>query len=363
MASDTRRAPASWMLCDASGHEQERGEAEAVIDDHGLNAGLAGVAFLDVDALRIAGRRIELELWPDGRLALKGLGRRHDAFVAELRRARNAARVAGMLAHAPEAARTFEGTVDSVPAGLAVYSTHLTVVPADGDPWQLPLGAVQGISRTEDPPGVTVKTAAASHAFGQLARLRDAFFEALVAARNAQSQWLERLTGERVFSDGQGIERARLAGFDSLLRNFSAPERHDGAQALLARCSGGEPRIGFVQLLDPGDESVGAKLPLPKDWASFLLVPAGRLVVMEILAGPCAATYVFEGEIGAVNADLQALHFRRAALALGEAEAKITTDNPHRLALRKLAPLQRLRAATRARLIHDEGWEKGVASL
>jgi hypothetical protein len=43
----------------------------------------------------------------------------------------------------------------------------------------------------------------------------------------------------------------------------------------------------------------------------FLLVPVGPLTVLEILAGPAAATYVFRDEIESVNRDLQLLHFRR----------------------------------------------------
>ena len=102
MVTDARRAVASWALCDASGREQERGEAEAVIDDGGINVGLAGVAFVDADALRAVDRRIELDIWPDGRLLIENLGRRHDSFLAELRRARNQARVEWLLSHAPE---------------------------------------------------------------------------------------------------------------------------------------------------------------------------------------------------------------------------------------------------------------------
>ena len=46
--------------------------------------------------------------------------------------------------------------------------------------------------------------------------------------------------------------------------------------------------------------------------------------MLEILAGPSAATYVFEAPIEDVNRDLQLLHFRRGALALTEAEAELT---------------------------------------
>jgi hypothetical protein len=130
----------------------------------------------------------------------------------------------------------------------------------------------------------------------------------------------------------------------------------DGARELLALAAGGEPRLGYAQLLDPDGETLAARAPLPEHWASFLLVPVGPRVVLEVLAGPSAATYVFEGTIEEINRDLQQLHFRRAQLALGDAQASITPDNPHRLALRKLAPLQRLRAATRARLTHTGDW-------
>ena len=68
------------------------------------------------------------------------------------------------------------------------------------------------------------------------------------------------------------------------------------------------------------------------------------------------------GGIEAVNRDLQALHFRLAPLALTEQQAEVTPVNPHRLALRKLEPLQRLRQGTTARLLHTEGWAEALHS-
>src|SRR6185436_755076 len=143
-------------------------------------------------------------------------------------------------------------------------------------------------------------------------------------------------TGRDGFADGQGVPRGALEGFDYLLERSSSPERLTGAKALLALAAGGEPRLGYAQLLDPDSETVEARAPLPHHWASFLLVPVGPRVVLEILAGPSAATYVFEGDIADISRDLQQLHFRRAQLALSEAHAAITPDNAHRLALRKL---------------------------
>jgi hypothetical protein len=131
--------------------------------------------------------------------------------------------------------------------------------------------------------------------------------------------------------------------------------------ALLAAADA-EPRLGFVQLLDPDAEALQSPTALPEHWAAFLLVPTGALVVLEILAGPAAATYVFKGAIEAVNRDLQALHFRRSPLALTDEQAVVTPVNPHRLALRRLAPLQRLRACITARIIHTEGWAKALRS-
>ena len=47
---------------------------------------------------------------------------------------------------------------------------------------------------------------------------------------------------------------------------------------------------------------------------------------------------------------------RRQTLALGDAEARLTPDNPLRLALRALEPLRRLRDRTTARVVHTDGW-------
>jgi hypothetical protein len=167
-------------------------------------------------------------------------------------------------------------------------------------------------------------------------------------------------SGRDGFTDGLGVARASLEGFDYLLERSCCPARLDGAKELLALSSGGEARLGYVQLLDPDSDPVEARATLPTDWASFLLVPVGPRVVLEILAGPSAATYVFESTITDVNRDLQQLHFRRAQLALTDAQTEITADNPHRLALRRLAPLLRLRAATRARVLHTEQWTQAV---
>lgn len=367
VTDEPRRARGAWALYDAAGLCTNKGEAEAIIDDAALSVGTVRVDFLDADALRAADHRIECDLWPSGKLVITGLGRRFDNFAAELRHARNKARVAGLLAHAPTAPDTFSGAVLSPdPAGAAelqVYPTHLTVIPNDADPWQLPFGSLDDVCLTDDPPAVTLVTDDRHVVIGQLGRLRDSFHASVKALRDAQAQTLARYTNRSGFADGIGMPRDRISGFDSLLGRCCSPERIEGARRILASANGGVPLLGFVQLLDPDAESQRAAAPLPENWASFLLVPVGHRVVLEILAGPCAATYVFEGTGDAVNADLQKLHFRRAGLAMSAEQAELVPDNPQRLALRRLAPLQRLRAATRARVVHDPRWAEALSDV
>jgi hypothetical protein len=363
MAAETteqRRASPAWALRGATVQGPAEGRAQAIIDDDGLGVGPRRIAWIDTDRVVVGDYRLELTLWPGGTLVLSELGRRFETFSAELAAARNRARVAGLLAHGIVPPSVFGGewVHESGPerVEIQVYPTHVTIVPSSQDPWQIPLGAPIAIDGPESSPVVELSGAGVQIELHRLGRQRDAFIRAVTAARDLQAQTLANYTGRDLFADGHGVERAALEGFEFLLERSCSPERSDGARELLALSAGGEPRLGYAQLLDPEGDTVGARAPLPGHWASFLLVPVGGRVVLEILAGPSAATYVFEGEIAEINRDLQQLHFRRAQLALSEAQAEITPDNPHRLALRRLAPLQRLRAATRARLTHTGDW-------
>ena len=368
MAEDTRRAGVAFAFAgagDSGGGSGPTGNAEAVIGDDALGVGPVTVAFLDADALRAADYRIELDCWPSGRLTLTQLGRRFDTFTRELRRARNQARVKGLLAHGVTMPETFAGALLGEPgtvrpAELRVYDTHVTIVPEDADPFQLPLGGLTQVSAGEEPPSVVLVMGEARTVVGQLARHRDAFLRAVTERQAAQARLLAEVTGQSCFADGLAVPRGRVAGFDELVRRFAAPGRAGCAAKLLGVAQGGEPRLGFARLLDPDAEGLVGEVALPQSWACFLLVPVDALVVLEILVGPSAATYVFEREITSIGADLQQLHFRRGPLALTEAEAQITPANPYRLALRRLGPLKRLRAATCSRLIHNEGWEDAL---
>ena len=358
MVAEPRRAAAAFELLDGAGNVKQSGEAEALIGDDALSVGAVTVSWLDADRLTAADYRLEMHLWPEGRLVLRQLGRRFDTFAHELRMVRNQARVAGMLAHGITMPDVYEGAVlapDVRPGQFQVYDTHVTVVPGDHDPWQVPLGAVTSVREEREPPSITLVTHASLTTIGQLGRQRDACRTAIIERHDAQRQLLAELTGDPGFSDGWGLRPTEVRDFAGLVERFTAPERASCAQTLLSAATA-DPRIGFVQLLDPDREGLQSTAPLPSNWAVFLLVPLGAATVLEMLAGPSAATYVFRDEIDAVNRDLQLLHFRRAPLALGEEQAAITVDNPHRLALRKLEPLKRLRSAIVARIIHNERW-------
>lgn len=359
MTTEPRRAGAAFVLTDGSGRVSQSGEAEAVIGDDALTVGPVSASYLDADAIRAADYRIEVQLWPNERLVLSQLGRRFDTFAAELTRVRNQARVAGLLAHGITMPQTFTGAILSNgqprPAELQVYDTHVTIVPVDEDPWQIPFGAIMAVRDQDEPPGIMLETTGGLTVLGLLGRRREACETAIRERMDAQRQLLADLTGAPGFTDGWGRRRSSVAGFDELVARFAAPERQPCAHTLLALASG-DARLGFVQLLDPDADTLSSEGMLPPNWAAFLLVPVGALVVLEIVAGPAAATYVFRGQIEAVNADLQLMHFRRAPLALTAEQAVVTRENPHRLALRKLAPLARLRSITTARLVHNERW-------
>jgi hypothetical protein len=363
MAADVieqRQASPAWALRGAGVRGPAEGRAQATIDDEGLSVGPCRVAWIDTDRVTVGSYRIELALWPAGTLELSELGRRFESFATELAGARNQARVAGWLAHGVTPPSVFGGEwirdAGAEPADIQVYPTHVTIVASDQDPVQIPLGALVSIEGPANPLTVELSGPGLRIELGRLGRRREALIAAVTAARDLQARTLTAYTGRSVFADGHGVPRGSLEGFDYLLERCCSTERLDGARELLSLAAGGEPRLGYAQLLDPDSEGVQARAPLPEHWASFLLVPVGPRVVLEILAGPSAATYVFEGDLTDINRDLQQLHFRRAQLALSEAQAAITPDNPHRLALRKLEPLQRLRAATRARIIHTAGW-------
>ncbi len=367
MAADIieqRHASPAWALHGVSVQGPVQGKAQAIIDEEGLSVGPRRAAWIDTDRVAFGAYRIDLALWPAGTLELSELGRRFESFSTELAAARNRARVAGLLAHGVVPPTVFAGEwgheSGSDRVEIQVYPTHVTIVPSNEDPVQIPMGGLVSIDSVENPPGIALSGSGLHVELSRLSRHRDAFIRAVTAARDLQAQTLAAYTGRDVFADGQGVARASLDGFEYLLDRSCSPERLDGAKKLLALSAGGEPRLGYAQLLDPDSETVQARAPLPENWASFLLVPVGPRVVLEILAGPSAATYVFEGDIADINRDLQQLHFRRAQLALSEAQAAITPDNPHRLALRKLAPLKRLRAATRARVIHTDDWSGAI---
>ncbi|MGZ6987497.1 MAG: hypothetical protein ACXVH0_00900, partial [Thermoanaerobaculia bacterium] len=322
MAEETRRATGRWERSGAGAPASGEGPLE--ISDDGVTAGPVAVEFLDADTLTEADRVLTLDLFPEGSLRLSMLARRHETFAAALGEARDRARLAGLLAHGVTAPETFAGALraDGREARFLVYATHVAVVPKTGDPFQIPFGDVTAVSFEAAAWAVVLQTSAGPVAFGQLARQTDAFHRAVAGARDAQARRLEAIAGSSAFADGRGVAaEAALPGFDRLLDAWTAPERAECAAAILAAADRKATRIGLVELLDPDGEALAAKTPLPENVAAFLLAEVAGKVVLEILSGPRAATYVFKGDVEAVNRDLQQHHFRRRPLALSEKDA------------------------------------------
>lgn len=372
-------ARATYELHDALGRVLASGEGAALVGEAHLAIGPVTIGLLDVEAVSADERIVSLALWPSGRLVLSGLGDRHAAFVAALVAARTEVRLEGLLADGPDTPSVYFGTLRSAGepgerggaagpqrAELRLYQTHLAVLPERGDPFQLPFGALAALGH--DGPG-----AARCTAFGRtvvlddLGRQGDTFVRELEARRGGLARLLAEAAGTPALADGAAVPRSELPQFERLLADFTAPERveHVGLVLAAAAAHGGEPRFGLVMLQDLEGETLASPVPLPARVAPFLLVPVGPRVVLEMLSGPSAATYVFEGEPGAIGRDLQAIHFRRAPLAVVDDEA-VRAEHPYRLAFRALPPLIRLRDATRERIIHDGNWrdcfEVGIGS-
>ena len=361
--SETRKATGTWRFTDSAGSVTAGEAAALVIGDDAVSAGPRSVAYLDADRFAVLDRTIELTVHPSGRLVLSMLGRRHDTFVATLREAWLTRRVAGMLAHGIEAPTSFRGVVVGpapLPAQLLLFTTHLTVAPDDGDPWQIPLGAVTSVRHDADDWTIDIAAYGEVFRFGQLARQTSAFARAVDDGVTKSRAALGAENESSLFSDGAGVPASKLPAFTSLLERWSSPERLEAAKAIAAKA--GDPRIGLVKIVDIDGGMLAANDPLPGNVAAFLLAPLGSRVVVEILSGPSAATYVFDGDVDAINRDLQQLHFRRRPLQLSDAELA-SQESDYRLAARKLEPLRRLRAAARDRILHDHGHAEKIAKL
>ena len=348
MPDETRRATAVFEYREG-GRTVASGEGEAVINDDGLSIGPVAVEWLDADAMAASTWAIDVEVWPGRSLRLSQLARRFESFTAALKSARDRRRVAGMLAHGISRPKEFRGVIrPGRDATFLVYATHLTVVPDDGDPFQVPWGMVRSITRDEPTWNVNLEMDRGSLAFGAFGQMTDAFHRAAEAEHAASVERIRRAAGSDRFADGVGVAIDDAA---SLVARWAAPERRESGAALVRTGA----RIGLVEMLEIDGDRVMSEA-LPQNVAAFMLVPVGRVVVTEIISGPSAATYVFHGDVDAINADLQQLHFRRAALAASDEEIASPVSE-YRLAGRRLEPLKRLRAAMRARIIHDQNWK------
>lgn len=383
-------------LADSAGRAVSSGDAEFRLFADRLQIASRSQApfdieFLDVDSVRSSDFEIELSLWPEGKLLLRKLGRLWESFAAALSDARDDAALHGVLAHGLAERARFEGAVvgeePPSPAWLRVYPTHLAAVPRGGLPFQIPWGAVEEIRLEESSYSILFRSGSETRRIGRLGRRTEAFQRACEEARREQQERivlavtphlpvLPPIASRRLlagFQDGLGVAQSVLdaaapGAFHRLLERVSSAERLERAKNLVASAVPGEARVGIVELLDEnegGEDAQEKAAPtLGENLAAFLLVPiaSAPAVALELLCGPAAATYLFripEGNASAglssINADLQAIHFRRAVLALTETRAAGPEGRPYRLALRAVPAVFRLRAATVGRLIHGRG--------
>jgi len=362
---ETRRALCAFETDGLEG-APAHGESEALIDDDGVSVGGLRVDFLDADSFTDERRVLTLGLHPAGALRISMLARRHETFAKALGEARDAARVRGLLAHGLGSPEVFDGALlepgPARGARLLVWPTHVAVVPAGGDPFQVPFGGVTDVKFTEVTWEVVLDAPGGPFHFGRLGRRTDTFARSVRAARSAMLERCASASGIRLFSDGRAVSASALGSdFERLLEAWSAPERLDGAREIVRRAGRERSAIGLAELLDPDEEGLAAKVELPKNTAAFLLAEVRDRVVLELLAGPSAATYIFRGTREEVGTDLAALHLRRRGLALARADEAGPAGRPYRLALRRLEPLKRLRASTLARVVHDARWPESLA--
>ncbi|MBK9090977.1 MAG: hypothetical protein IPL90_18840 [Holophagales bacterium] len=139
------------------------GKGEAIVDDDGVSVGGIRIEFLDADTLSDERRVLTLGLHPAGQLRLSMLARRHETFARALADARDEARVRGLLAHGLGEPEPFDGALlepgPARDARLLVWPTHVTVVAAGGDPFQIPLGSVDEVRFVEGTWEVVLATA------------------------------------------------------------------------------------------------------------------------------------------------------------------------------------------------------------
>ena len=145
----------------------------------------------------------------------------------------------GLLAHGLGTPERFDGAVlepgPARDARLLVWPTHVTVVPAGADPFQVPLGTVDGrLLRRGDLGRASSATASGGVHVGRLARRTDAFARAVREARAAMLERCARASGTTLFADGRPVPADDLGDeFDRLLAAWSARERLDGAREIV----------------------------------------------------------------------------------------------------------------------------------
>jgi hypothetical protein len=196
-----------------------------------------------------------------------------------------------MLAHGITMPEVYEGAVLAPEARFEVYDTHVTVVPEDRDPWQVPLGTLTGVREEPEPPGITCNTRGPNDA----RRLDGSVMRACNDHRAAR-----RAAAHAGRADGRGwlTGGARPTEVRDYTGCSSGPARRSGCRAP-ARCSAAiaDPRIGRSCSIRP---RVLVRRPLPAT-GGVPAQPVGAGTVLEMLRP--VRGHVCSGEDDVVNRD------------------------------------------------------------
>ena len=320
-----------------------------------LDAAGRALPYVDMDAVTVTGYTIDLGMHPAGSARLSALGPRTDAFLTELDAARSRARRAALLqwTGTPEIAAFAQaptGPADT-PVSVHVFDDGLTVEPRNGTPEPVPYALIDRIDRD----GYTITIHRRGLDPVTIRRLGPRTDEFLATVERARS------TQRRSMADAFG-------GLDDRLRGFSAPdgwavtpsEAGSFGGALVSAFAAGDRAVEMATLagLARGGMRYGIALQ-PEGPMPFVLAVGGSTTAVESAgSGEARATYLFATtDAAALNRALILTSFRREALYLAENDLGRWS-----LAARTLPVVQWARSAFLARVVHDDGWQGGIAA-
>ena len=314
-----------------------------------LRAGSVEFPYVDMDEVRVEDWTV-LMRGPGRDLALTQLGRGRDRFLQDLRAARLPARRAAMLQSGAAAMiDAYEAKRGDEPVLVGLHSDGVTVESDAGVPTYLPLSCITAVER--DGYTITIRARGMDPVVvRQMGTRTDEFLADLERARAELSEKthaayaeLDPALGSLGAPDGWAVTSAEAGALWGPLRAAFGAQDRAAEIEVLAALAGEKLRLGLKASFG------GATMP-------FALVPAAGRVAVEGAGPEARATFVFEAaDVDRLNLVLLLTSFRREALYLPEGELGRWS-----VAVRMLEEVRWARAALRARIVHDAGWEEQV---